>query len=129
MNCFLITTRTFPPARRRIRRDPLRRSPAAATHRRLGGDPHVERLIEAFAYGARIRCKLDDDFPEISPPFSTCSIPTTRADPPMAIRSVLDRTQGELTTGYGSRDAVLRRTPSRGSRAASARRTGQAVAD
>ena len=30
-------------------------------------DPHVERLIEAFAYlNARIRYKLDDDFPELS---------------------------------------------------------------
>src|SRR5438045_9154151 len=30
-------------------------------------DPHVERLIEAFAYlTARIRFKLDDDFPEIT---------------------------------------------------------------
>ena len=30
-------------------------------------DPHVERLIEAFAYlNARIRHKLDDDFPELS---------------------------------------------------------------
>jgi len=29
-------------------------------------DPHVERIIEAFAYlNARIRHKLDDDFPEI----------------------------------------------------------------
>ena len=30
-------------------------------------DPHVERLIEAFAYlNARLRHKLDDDFPELS---------------------------------------------------------------
>lgn len=30
-------------------------------------DPHVERMIEAFAYmNARIRYKLDDDFPELS---------------------------------------------------------------
>jgi len=30
-------------------------------------DPHVDRLIEAFAYlNARIRHKLDDDFPELS---------------------------------------------------------------
>ena len=29
--------------------------------------PHVERLIEAFAYlTARIRTKLDDEFPEIT---------------------------------------------------------------
>ena len=30
-------------------------------------DPHVERLIEAFAFlTARIRFKLEDDFPEIA---------------------------------------------------------------
>ena len=30
-------------------------------------DPHVERMIEAFAFlTARIRKKLDDDFPEIA---------------------------------------------------------------
>ena len=30
-------------------------------------DPHVSRLIEAFAYlNARIRHKLDDDFPELT---------------------------------------------------------------
>src|SRR5262249_16104121 len=30
-------------------------------------DPHVERLIEAFAYlTARVRHKVDDDFPELS---------------------------------------------------------------
>ena len=30
-------------------------------------DPHVERIIEAFAFlTARIRLKLEDDFPEIT---------------------------------------------------------------
>src|SRR5262249_58734383 len=42
-----------------------------ASRLRLGPDapedPHVERLIEAFAYlAARVRRKLDDDFPEIT---------------------------------------------------------------
>src|SRR4051812_45005316 len=45
--------------------------PKIAGRLRLGSDfcddPHVERLIEAFAYlTARIRHKLDDDLPEIS---------------------------------------------------------------
>ena len=45
--------------------------PKIAGRLRLGPDaaedPHVERLIEAFAYlNARIRHKLDDDFPEIT---------------------------------------------------------------
>jgi len=31
-------------------------------------DPHVERLIEAFAYlTARVRSKIDDEFPELTP--------------------------------------------------------------
>ena len=30
-------------------------------------DPHVERLVEAFAFlAARVHLKIDDDFPEIS---------------------------------------------------------------
>jgi type VI secretion system protein ImpG len=49
---------------------------ASATPRRGGGcswspaqcdDPHVERLLEGFAFlAARVHLKLDDDFPEIS---------------------------------------------------------------
>ena len=45
--------------------------PAQAGHLRLTGDavedPHVARLMEAFAYlSARVRLKLDDDFPELT---------------------------------------------------------------
>ena len=30
-------------------------------------DPHVERMLEAFAFlAARVHLKIDDDFPEIS---------------------------------------------------------------
>jgi type VI secretion system protein ImpG len=48
-----------------------REHPKIAARLRISGDtvedPHVERLIEAFAYlNARIRHKLDDDFPELS---------------------------------------------------------------
>jgi type VI secretion system protein ImpG len=48
-----------------------REHPKIATRLRLGDteaeDPHVERLIQAFAFtSARIRQKLDDDFPEIT---------------------------------------------------------------
>lgn len=33
-------------------------------------DPHVERMIEAFAFlAARVHCKLDDDFPELTSSF------------------------------------------------------------
>jgi type VI secretion system protein ImpG len=45
--------------------------PKIAARLRLGPDssedPHIERLIEAFAYlNARTRRKLEDDFPEIT---------------------------------------------------------------
>ena len=45
--------------------------PAAAGQLRLGSnqsaDPHVERLIQSFSFlNARIRKKLDDDFPELT---------------------------------------------------------------
>lgn len=45
--------------------------PSVASHLLLGPngseDPHVERLVEAFAFlAARIHLKIDDDFPEIT---------------------------------------------------------------
>jgi type VI secretion system protein ImpG len=67
------------------------------------GDPHVERMIEAFAYlNARTRHKLDDDFPEIAEAMLGVLYPHyQRPVPPMAVAQfVLDRRQGELTSGY-----------------------------
>jgi type VI secretion system protein ImpG len=69
----------------------------------LAEDPHVERLIEAFAYlNARIRHKLDDDFPEISDALMGVLYPHYQAPiPAMAVvQFALDRGQGELTAGY-----------------------------
>jgi type VI secretion system protein ImpG len=66
-------------------------------------DPHVERLIEAFAYlTARIRMKLDDEFPEITDAFLNVLYPHYLAPVPSAaiVQFVLDPSQGELTTGY-----------------------------
>lgn len=66
-------------------------------------DPHVSRLIEAFAYlNARTRHKLEDDFPEITDAMLGVLYPHYQVPiPSMAIvQCVLDRTQGELTTGY-----------------------------
>ncbi len=66
-------------------------------------DPHVERIIEGFAYlNARVRHKLEDDFPEISDALLGVLYPHYQAPvPSMAIvRFVLDRDQGELGTGY-----------------------------
>ena len=66
-------------------------------------DPHVARLIEAFAYlTARIRLKLDDEFPEITDAFLNVLYPHYLAPiPSMAVvQFVLDSSQGKLSTGY-----------------------------
>ena len=76
----------------------LRLSPDDAS-----GDPHVERLIEAFAYlTARIRHKLDDEFPEITASLLDVLYPHYQAPiPSMAIVQLrLDPEQAQLTTGY-----------------------------
>ena len=63
-------------------------------------DPHVERLIEAFAYlNARIRHKLDDDFPELSDALLGVLYPHYLAPiPSMAI--VQMRAQADLAGAY-----------------------------
>lgn len=66
-------------------------------------DPHVERLIEAFAYlTGRIRRKLDDDFPELINGLMGVLYPHYQAPiPSMAIAQIaLSRAQAELTEGY-----------------------------
>jgi len=100
----------------------------AAAHPKIAGrlrldpdaaeDPHVERLIEAFAYlNARTRYKLDDDFPEITDALLGVLYPHYQAPiPAMAVaRFVLDRGQGDLTTGYRiPRHAMLETDPIEG---------------
>jgi type VI secretion system protein ImpG len=66
-------------------------------------DPHVERMIEAFAFLAgRIRLKIDDEFPEITESLLNVLYPHYLAPiPSMSIvQFALDRGQGKLTTGY-----------------------------
>ena len=66
-------------------------------------DPHVARLIEAFAYlTARVRLKLDDEFPEITDALLNVLYPHYLAPIPSAavVQFVLDPSQGELSTGY-----------------------------
>jgi type VI secretion system protein ImpG len=66
-------------------------------------DPHVERLIEAFAYlTARIRTKLDDQFPEITESLLHVLYPHYLAPiPSLAIvQFKLDPEQVQLTAGY-----------------------------
>src|SRR3981081_4338024 len=78
-----------------------------ATRLRLGPegseDPHVERLIEAFAYlTARVRHKLDDEFPEITSSLLDVLYPHYQAPiPSMAIvQLMLDPEQAQLTSSY-----------------------------
>lgn len=66
-------------------------------------DPHVERIVEAFAYlNARIRYKLDDDFPEIVGSLLGVLYPHYQNPiPSMAIvQFKLDDSQATRTTGH-----------------------------
>ncbi len=66
-------------------------------------DPHVERLIQAFAFlSARVHHKIDDEFPEITESLLNVLYPHYLAPiPSMSIaRFVIDPDQGKLTSGY-----------------------------
>ena len=94
-------------------------NPKIAGRLRIGPDssedPHVERLIEAFAFlNARIRAKLDDDFPELSDALLSILYPHFVAPiPSMAIvKLALDRRQAKLKGGYAiDRGAMLQTEP------------------
>lgn len=81
-------------------------------------DPHVARMIEAFSYlNARIRHKLDDDFPEITESLLGILYPHYLAPVPSAsiVEFTLDRGQAELTGGYRiGRHETLETEPARG---------------
>ncbi|HVG20283.1 MAG TPA: type VI secretion system baseplate subunit TssF [Blastocatellia bacterium] len=67
-------------------------------------DPHVERIIEAFAFlAARVRLKIDDEFPEVTESLLNVLYPHYLSPiPSMSIAQFsLDPQQGKLTTGYG----------------------------
>jgi type VI secretion system protein ImpG len=66
-------------------------------------DPHVERLIQAFAFlAARVHHKLDDEYPEITESLLNVLYPHYLASiPSMSIvQFVLDPEQGKITGGY-----------------------------
>jgi type VI secretion system protein ImpG len=66
-------------------------------------DPHVERLIQAFAFlAARIHHKIDDEFPEIADALLGILYPHYVAPIPSmsVVEFALDPEQGKLTTGY-----------------------------
>lgn len=78
-------------------------------------DPHVERLLEGFAFlAARVHLKLDDDFPEVSEALLSVLYPHyTRPLPSMSLVELhLDPEQGKLTTGLRvPRDTLLYSRP------------------
>jgi len=78
-------------------------------------DPHVERLLEAFAFlAARVHLKIDDEFPEISEALLTVVYPhLVRPVPSMSIVEFQpDPEKGKLTTGLSiDRNSVLYSRP------------------
>jgi type VI secretion system protein ImpG len=66
-------------------------------------DPHVERMIEAFAYlTARLRHKLEDDLPELTESLLSVLYPHYQAPIPsmMIVQFELDPEQSQLTSGH-----------------------------
>lgn len=64
-------------------------------------DPHVERLLEAFAFLAgRLRLKIDDEFPEITDSFLNVLYPHYLAPIPSMAIVQFGAKAGTLTTGY-----------------------------
>jgi type VI secretion system protein ImpG len=66
-------------------------------------DPHVERLLEGFAFlAARVHLRIDDDFPEISESLLSILYPHyIRPVPSMTIAEFhLDPKEGKMTAGF-----------------------------
>src|SRR5215213_1138626 len=91
---------------RRMGADFANRYPKVASRLQLEPDkcedPHVERLLEGFAFlAARVHLKIDDDFPEISESLLNVVYPHyVRPIPSMSlVEFELDPEQGKLTTG------------------------------
>jgi len=78
-------------------------------------DPHVERLLEAFAFlAARVHLKIDDEFPEITEALLGIVYPHfIRPIPSMSIVQFnLDPDKGKLTSGLVvERDSMLYSRP------------------
>jgi len=81
-------------------------------------DPHVERIVEAFAFlAARVHLKIDDEFPEITDALLNIVYPHyLRPIPSMSVVEFhLDPEQGKLTSGLKiPRHALLYSRPFQG---------------
>lgn len=81
-------------------------------------DPHVERMLEAFAFLAgRVHLKIDDEFPEITESLLNALYPHYLAPVPSMsiVQFALDPGQGKLTTGYEvARETILYSRPIQG---------------
>jgi type VI secretion system protein ImpG len=95
------------------------RYPKVASRLALGAnsceDPHVERLMEAFAFlAARVHLKVDDDFPEITESLLNVLYPHfLRPIPSLSIVEFgVEASQGKLTTNLAiPRDTMLYSKP------------------
>jgi type VI secretion system protein ImpG len=70
---------------------------------RESSDPHVERMIESFAFlTARVRLKLEDEFPELTNSLMGLLYPHYLAPvPSLSIgQFTLDPSQGQMTDGF-----------------------------
>src|ERR1041384_4461711 len=92
---------------RRMGRSFAARYPKVAERLELSGDqsadPHVERLIESFAFlTARIQRQIDSEFPQISASLLGILYPhLVEPVPPMAIaRFEVDSKQGKILSGH-----------------------------
>jgi type VI secretion system protein ImpG len=79
-------------------------------------DPHVERLLEGFAFlAARVHLKLDSDFPLITEALLDTVYPEyTRPLPSLSlVQFHVDPEQGQVTTGYVIPRETLPKPPPR----------------
>src|SRR5437588_57741 len=104
---------------RELTREFKKRYPATASRLLLeediSPDPHVERLIEAFALVAgRIQHKLDDEYPELTDSLLSVLYPHFLAPIPSMgiVQFQLDPGKGELPKGFViGRHSKLRTRP------------------
>jgi len=81
-------------------------------------DPHVERMIESFAFlASRVHLKIDDEFPQITEAFFNVLYPHYLAPIPSmsVVQFLLDREQAQLSSGYAiERGSILYSRPVHG---------------